>query len=92
MHTEANIEITRNGEKLAVSVLMPVWNRFADHGNLLVELPLLGINTIAKDENDADKAIEEAIASFCFAADKFGQGIEKELQALGWVAVANVSG
>lgn len=92
MITEANIKISRNGGKLAISVLMPVWNRLTDHGNLLVELPLLGINTIAKDENDANKAIEEAIASFCIAADKLGQGIEKELQVLGWVTVDNVSG
>jgi hypothetical protein len=83
MNIEANIEITRNGEKLAISVLMPVRNRLTDHGNLFVELPLLGINTIAKDENDIDKAVEEAIMSFCVAANKFGQGIEKELQALG---------
>ncbi|SFD25409.1 hypothetical protein SAMN05518672_1011289 [Chitinophaga sp. CF118] len=90
---EANIKITRNGEKLSsVSVMMPIWNKLSDHGNLLVKLPLLGISTIAKDENDADKAIEEAIASFCIVADKFGQGIEKELQALGWIAVNGENG
>lgn len=83
MNIEANIEITRNGKKLAISVLMPVRNRLTHHDNLFVELPLLGINTIAKDENDIDKAVEEAITSFCIASNKFGQGIEKELQALG---------
>ncbi|MEZ2446110.1 hypothetical protein AB6805_30555 [Chitinophaga sp. RCC_12] len=83
--TEANIKITRNGDKLAsIAVSMPVWNKISDHNHLLIKLPLLGIDTIAKDEMDAEKAIEEAIISFCIVADKHGQGIEKELQALGW--------
>lgn len=86
--TEANIEITRVGEKISsVSVFMPIWNKLSDNGNLLVQLPLLGLETIAKDEIDAEKAIEEAIASFCFVSEKFGQGLEKELQALGWEAI-----
>ena len=83
--TEASIKITRKGGKLAfISVSMPVWNKISDHDNLLIKLPLLGIDTIARDEMDAEKAIEEAIISFCVIADKFGQGIEVELQALGW--------
>jgi len=82
---ETNIEIFRRGNKIeAISVLMPIWNKLSDHGNLIINLPLLGIETIAKDENDADKAIEEAIISFCIVAEKFGQGIEKELISLGW--------
>ena len=52
--TEANIKVTRNGGKIdSISVLMPIWNKQSDHGNLLVKLPLLGIDTIAKDEKDA---------------------------------------
>ena len=86
--TEANIKITRKGERISsISVFMPIWNKVSDHGNLLVQIPLLGIDTIAKDEMDAEKAIEEAIASFCIVAEKFGQGLEKELQALGWEAI-----
>lgn len=87
---EANIKITRTGNKLSsISVLMPIWNKLSDHGNLIVSLPVLGIDTIAKDENDSEKAIEEAIISFCIVAERFGQGIEKELQSMGWVMVAN---
>ena len=90
---EANIKITRNLDKLtSISVFMPIWNKQSDQGNLLVQLPLLGIDTIARNEADADKAIEEAIASFCIVAEKFGQGIEKELQALGWVAIDGETG
>lgn len=86
---EANIEIIRTGKKLvSVSVSMPVWSKESEFdGNILVQLPLLDIDTIAKDEQDAEIAIKEAIQSFCVAAEKFGEGIEKELQALGWKRV-----
>jgi hypothetical protein len=91
--TEANIKVTRNGNKLtSISVFMPIWNKRSNHDNFLVQLPLLGIETIAKNEIDAEKAIEEAIASFCFVAEKFGQGLEKELEALGWIAIDGETG
>ncbi len=90
---EANIKITREGGKLSsISVQMPIWNKISEHGNLIVELPVLGIKTIAKDDNDAEKAIEEAIISFCIISERFGQGIEKELEALNWVHSDNESG
>lgn len=90
---EANIKITRNENKItSISVLMPIWNKESDHGNLLINIPLLGIETIARHENDADKAIEEAIVSFCIVAEKFGQGIEKELQTLGWQKIDSSTG
>lgn len=91
--TEANIKITRIGDKItSISVFMPIWNKMSDQGNLLVQLPLLGIETIAKDEIDAEKAIEEAIASFCFVSEHFGQGLEKELQVLGWISIDGETG
>jgi len=86
--TEANIKITRNrGKLISISVFMPIWNKQSEYGNILVQIPLLGIDTLANDEKDAEKAIDEAIASFCIVAEKFGLGIEKELQALGWISV-----
>lgn len=91
--SKAKIKIFRNGETLTcISVNMPTWAKETNQGNLLVKLPLLGIETIAKDEIAAERAIEEAIASFCIAAEEFGQGVEKELQALGWVLVDSESG
>jgi hypothetical protein len=86
---EANIEITRAGDKLvSISVSMPVWSKESEFdGNIHVQLPLLDIDTIASDEKDAEFAIKEAIQSFCIASEKFGEGIEKELQALGWKQV-----
>lgn len=90
---EANIKVFRVNEKVdSIAVLMPIWSKQSEHGNLLVKIPMLGLETIAKDDLDADKAIEEALVSFCIAAEKFGQGIEKELQALGWIAVDDESG
>jgi hypothetical protein len=69
---------------------MPVWSRESEFdANIHVQLPLLDIETIARDENDAEFAIKEAIQSFCIASEKFGEGIEKELQALGWKKADN---
>lgn len=90
---EANIKLTRNGGKVAsISVQMPIWSKVSDHGNLLIDLPFLGISTIAKNEEDSEKAIEEAIVSFCLISDKFGQGVEKELETLGWIPVNSENG
>ena len=86
---EANIEITRANDKLvSISVSMPVWSKVSEFdGNFHVHLPLLDIDSIASDEKDAEFAIKEAIQSFCIASEKFGEGLEKELQALGWKQV-----
>ncbi len=86
---EANIEITRAGNKLvSISDSMPVWSKESEFDeNIHVQLPLLDIDTIASDEKDAEFAIKEAIQSFCIASEKFGEGLEKELQALGWKQV-----
>ena len=86
---EANIEITRAGDKLvSISVSMPIWSKESEFdGNIHVHLPLLDIDTIASDDKDAEFAIKEAIQSFCIASEKFGEGIENELQALGWKRV-----
>ncbi len=91
---EANIKIEREGEKLkSVSISMPVWSKSSDTNNhLLVELPLLGLKTVAKDDIDVDKAIEEAIMSFCICSEKFGQRLENELLTLGWEVINEKSG
>jgi len=88
MTTEATIKITRNGSRVtSISVSMPIWTKLNDSGNLSIQIPFFSIGTIAKNENDAEKAIEEAIVSFCIISEKFGQGIEKELQVLGWKTI-----
>lgn len=83
--SEANIKITRHGdESITVSVLMPIWIKSEDDGSFLVDIPLLAMKTFAKDENDVEKAANEAVKSFCIAADKFGKGLEAELAFLKW--------
>lgn len=88
-NSEANIEIIRrSSNEISISVSMPVWTKLSEFdNNILVKIPLLNIETIAKNELDSEIAIKEAIQSFCIASEKFGQGIEKELQSLGWQMV-----
>ena len=90
---EANIKITRSGDKISsISVSMPIWTKVSEQNNILIILPLLCIETIAENEADSEKAIEEAIISFCIVSERFGQGVEKELIVLGWVTVENEAG
>lgn len=85
METNANIIVSHLGDHSAsITVSMPIWVRESDHGHLNIKMPFLGIDTVARDEQDSEKAIEEAIISFCVVAERFGHGIENELRALGW--------
>lgn len=93
MTTSSNFKINRTkGGHISISVLMPIWNKQLDSGNLLIHLPLLNIETYAQNELDSVEAIKEAIASFCIVSEKFGQGIENELQSIGWKSINSVSG
>lgn len=90
---EANIKVTRSGDKISsISVSMPIWTKNSEQGNLIIKLPLLGIETISKNEADSEKAIEEALISFCVVSERFGQGIESELMTLGWTSVKSETG
>lgn len=90
---DAHFKIIREGNKLiSVSVNMPIWSRVSEHGNWIVDIPMLMIDTISNDEKDAEIAVEEAIISFCHVAEKFGQGVERELEVLGWMPVDGESG
>ena len=83
---EANIEIKKtNGIIESVSVIMPTWHKVEDGNSFTtVNIPLLGMKTFANTNNDSFVAINEAIKCFCIASEKFGQGIVKELQTIGW--------
>ncbi|MFB6455314.1 hypothetical protein ACE38W_08600 [Chitinophaga sp. Hz27] len=90
MTTEANINITKeNGKITAISVLMPIWTKWNDFGHLSIQIPLLGLEALAQNDEDAEVAIEEATISFCVIAEKFGGGKEKELEVLGWKSITN---
>jgi len=89
--TEANIEIIRsNGLLQSVSIVMPTWNRVSDAGHVNIDVPFLGMKTVARDESDADEAVKELIQCFCISSEKFGQGLEKELMTLGWIYAGKV--
>ena len=82
---EANIEIRRvDGVLKSISVVMPVWEKEEEDGIFAVEIPLFSTKTFAKNENDAEVALREAIQSFCISADRFGKGLENSLKSIGW--------
>jgi hypothetical protein len=81
----ASIGITRVEGKLSeVKVIMPTWNRVGSDDKLYINIPLFGIETFGKDENDCDLALEEAIKCFCLLAEEEGLGLDFELEFMGW--------
>lgn len=83
--TEANIEINRKDGKLtSVSVAMPIWDKVGNDDFLSINIPLFGMKTFAKNELDAENAINEALTLFCINSEKFGKGLENELKLIGW--------
>lgn len=84
-NNSATIRIERKKNLLAaVEVIMPVWSKKSGDGFLEISLPLLNISTWAKDEDDSEIAIQEAVAGFCWVCEKHGKGLDKELEHLGW--------
>ncbi|RXG31808.1 hypothetical protein [Leeuwenhoekiella marinoflava] len=86
-NSEANIEIERGVDNAltSVTVFMPIWDKDNDDDETIsIDIPLLGLKTIAKDVVDADAAIKEAIELFCLSSEKFGKGLENDLKVLGW--------
>lgn len=81
-----NIIISRHGRRIQASVSMPVWVKStSDKQFFNVNIPLLGIETIARDEgDDLELAVNEAVTLFFLVASKIGGGIEDELIKLGW--------
>lgn len=91
---EANFEIVRKNRKIQrVSVSMPIWTKNSEtESHLSIQIPLLGIDSIAKDELDAEQAIEEAVRLFCIVSEKYGKGLETELEATGWKTLSSSQG
>lgn len=83
---EANIDINRSeGKLLSISIDMPIWDKLLEDNFISINIPLLSIKTFAKDEDDFDTAIQEAVKSFCINTELFGNGLESELKSIGWV-------
>tara|TARA_R110002072_G_scaffold303042_1_gene491769 strand:- start:4795 stop:5175 length:381 start_codon:yes stop_codon:yes gene_type:complete len=90
---EANIDIVRKGTTLnTVSIAMPVWDKPSNDGFISIDIPLFGIKTFAKNDDDANTAIEESIRLFCLSAEKFGRGLEFELVNMGWTITSDANG
>ncbi len=83
MKVEANLAITReNGVLSFISLVLPVWIKCEDIFS--ISIPMFHLKTFAKNESEIQVAVEEAVKSFCIAAEKFGRGLEAELGELGW--------
>lgn len=79
-----SIEITRvEQSKVKVTAILPVWTK-PRNGFLIVKIPVLGIETQSKDDYDVETAVTEALHCYLQAAEKSGEGIEKELNYFGW--------
>lgn len=86
----ASIEINRTSDHISMSVCMPFWVKDSQDPRFsTIIIPLFGLKTYAEANNDEDikTSIEEAVKCFTISAERFGQGIEKELQVLGWKAM-----
>jgi len=82
---EANIDINRiKGKLISVSIAMPIWDKIGIDEFISVNIPLFGIKTFAKNEDDAQIAVKEAITAFCINAEKYGQSLEAQLRIIGW--------
>ncbi|KAF0240178.1 MAG: hypothetical protein Q8K64_09065 [Sediminibacterium sp.] len=85
---EANIEIVKVGNESTISIIMPTWQKIEEDNDFItVNIPLFGLKTISNSQEDTITAIHEALKCFLISSNRFGQGVEKELQALGWVII-----
>jgi len=85
-----SIEIAREKGFLSnISLSFPIWISTNLDKSIDIEMPFLGLSTSSQDEDEIDLAIEEAIKAFCIICDKYGQGLEKELEFLGWESSQN---
>ncbi len=86
----AKIEIkpsTIKPKTLDISVHMPIWKTLdKKDGKVYIKMPLFDVETysISDSDEDIDTAIKEAMHCFFTAADKYGGGIHKQLQHMGW--------
>lgn len=81
-----SIELSRvNGILKEVSISNLIWTKQNSFGSTEICLPFLGIYTSSPSENEIDVSIEEAIKGFCIACEKYGKGLESELESIGWI-------
>jgi hypothetical protein len=67
------------------TVQLPIFVAVQDCGKCLITLPALGGITIsAENKEDVENVSRIAIQGFFDIAQKFGKGLKKELELLGW--------
>lgn len=92
-HSNPTIQVVRESNILSlVKVIMPMWYKLDSDGITHVKMPLLSLSTFGKGEEDVEVAIRETITCFCLGADKFGLGLESELEFNGWIKLKERSG
>jgi hypothetical protein len=92
-HSNPTIQVVRESNNLAaVKVIMPIWHKLGADGITHVKMPLLSLSTYGKGEDDVEVAIKETLTCFCLGADKFGIGLESELEFNGWEKMSEHAG
>ncbi|MFB9842686.1 hypothetical protein [Mucilaginibacter ginsenosidivorans] len=86
LENEPTFEIFReDGVLISVKAIIPTWTKQADDGSIEILLPHLGGATIfVESEDDVDKTIDDMFKAFCIMVEKHGNGLEHELEAIGW--------
>jgi len=83
---EPLIIITRMDNKIVtISAAIPVYIESGHEGFIEVHLPLLASMTWALNKNDIRNAVESTLISLCLGAERLGNGIERELESIGWI-------
>jgi len=88
-NTEASIEVLREDKSMKISVVMPIWRKQISENTLAINIPLFGLKTYVKAEEETNSAVDEALKCFFIASQKYGSGIETELISLGWKPINN---
>ena len=86
-HTEASIEVLRETKITKISVVMPIWSKQIAENVIAVNIPLFGLKTYIRNEDETQNAVDESLKCFFIASEKYGIGIEGELTSLGWKSV-----
>ena len=82
---ETKIEIVRqHGELQSVSVLMPTWDKIENDNSISINIPLFGLKSHVFNNMDHSETLSDTVKAFCMAAEKYGNGLESELNILGW--------
>lgn len=83
--TEPTIEISRGNGVLQVKAIIPTWTKEMEDGTIKILLPHLGgAVAFVETAREVEKTINEMFEAFCIMVEKHGQGLEHELELIGW--------